>query len=313
MTTPQEPESKPRRNPWRLTLAIIVPLVVAWFITQSIRNNWLVIRAHDWTFHPGWLGLASALYLLVIVQLTDLWRRLLIAIARQRLPLGRAYRVSALANLGKYLPGKIWTVMGVIYLLRRDGYPGPATFAAAILHQAFTVLAGALFTLLTIGTDFWRGMPVIPVILGLGLSAAILYPPFFIGVLNWGLRVMRRDPVSIQLPLAQSLGLFVFYMVAWSLYGLAFWCFLRGVGIEGLPFWRVAASSCGAYLAGFLALFAPGGLGIREGVLAVLLTPLLGPGIPAAVAVLSRLWMTFAELIGLAPLLTPMGKPTESD
>ena len=98
------------------------------------------------------------------------------------------------------------------------------------------------------------------------------------------------------------------YLAAWAAYGASFWCFLRGVGLENLPFWQVAAASCGAYLAGFLALFAPGGLGVREGVLAVLLAPFMGPGIPAAVAVLSRLWMTIVELLGLAPLLTPLGR-----
>lgn len=302
----------PKRRPLRLVLSVIVPLVIVWFIARSIINNWAAINAHEWGFHGGWLALASALYLFVIVFLVQLWAGLLKAAAGRTPGLARAYRISALANLGKYLPGKVWTVMGVIYLLKKDGYSAGSTFAASMLHQAFTILAGATFALLTLGMDFWRGQQAWPAAIGFGLCLIILYPPLFTRCLNWGLRLVRREPISIRLTLPRSLLLFVLYLVAWAAYGASFWCFLRGVGLENLPFWKVAAASCGAYLVGFLALFAPGGLGVREGILAVLLAPYMGPGIPAAVAVLSRLWMTIVELVGLAPLLTPWGRQPQA-
>jgi len=145
-----------KRNPWRLVLSVLVPLVIVWFIARSIINNWAAINAHQWGFHGGWLALASGLYLFVVVFLVQLWAGLLRASAGRSPGLARAYRVSSLANLGKYLPGKVWTVMGVIYLMKKDGYSAGSTFAASMLHQAFTILTGAIFALLTLGLDLLR-------------------------------------------------------------------------------------------------------------------------------------------------------------
>jgi uncharacterized membrane protein YbhN (UPF0104 family) len=97
-------------------------------------------------------------------------------------------------------------------------------------------------------------------------------------------------------------------MMTWIVYGASFWCMLRGVGITPGGFWETIAAFSGAYLLGFLALFAPGGLGVREGALAVLLAPQIGPGLAGVIAVGSRLWMTLLELTQLIPLAFGLGR-----
>ena len=51
-------------------------------------------------------------------------------------------RVFFTANLGRYLPGKLWQVAGLAYLARGEGIPAGTATGAAILGQAFS-LAGA--------------------------------------------------------------------------------------------------------------------------------------------------------------------------
>jgi uncharacterized membrane protein YbhN (UPF0104 family) len=51
------------------------------------------------------------------------------------------------------------------------------------------------------------------------------------------------------------------------------------------------------YLAGWVAVFVPGGLGVREGVYALLLAEVVPGPVAAAVAILSRLWLTAVELL----------------
>jgi uncharacterized membrane protein YbhN (UPF0104 family) len=117
------------------------------------------------------------------------------------------------------------------------------------------------------------------------------------------LQRIGRDPVDIRLPFRRILLLFVIYIIAWVIYGSALWCLLRGVGLDAGVYWEIVASFAAAYLIGFLALFAPGGIGVREGILTLLLTPYLGTGIAALVAVVARLWLTLIELLQLTPLL----------
>jgi uncharacterized membrane protein YbhN (UPF0104 family) len=61
-----------------------------------------------------------------------------------------------------------------------------------------------------------------------------------------------------------------------------------------------------AYLIGYLAIFAPGGIGARELVLTGVLSPFIGP-IAAGVAVAARLWNLLAEaLAAIIALVIPM-------
>jgi uncharacterized membrane protein YbhN (UPF0104 family) len=85
------------------------------------------------------------------------------------------------------------------------------------------------------------------------------------------------------------------YALGWILQGLAFWTLVRGLGwditlLEGVP------AYAGAYVAGYVALFAPAGLGVRESMLVLFLGPMLGAG-AAVAALVARLWTTFVELV----------------
>jgi hypothetical protein len=71
----------------------------------------------------------------------------------------------------------------------------------------------------------------------------------------------------------------------------------------------VGPAFAAAYVLGYLALFAPAGLGVREGFLVAFLTPTLGAGGAALAAVTSRVWTTVVEVIPAAAFwLAGMGK-----
>jgi hypothetical protein len=84
------------------------------------------------------------------------------------------------------------------------------------------------------------------------------------------------------------------------LYGVAFWLFARGI----TPRATGNASSyiavyTGSYLAGYLALFAPGGVGVREAVLVIAMPKFDLASAPdaAVIAITSRLWLTILEIL----------------
>ncbi len=297
----------PRTNqairPWRVALTVLVVAVVAFFLGRSIAGQWDAVRSQPWSVNLPWLLGSGLVTWLGVVWLMFLWRSVIVLLSSRPLPFWVAYRIASLANLGKYLPGKIWSVMGLIYFLKEEGHPAPAALAATILHQAYTLVSGILFVSVVLGVGVWGTLPIAIAGAAIAVALVVLYPPVFERVLNWGLKILRRDPVVVRISFARALLLYVGYTLAWVVYGAGFWMMSKGLGIDAGPFWPVVASYCGAYLVGFLALFAPGGLGVREGVLAVMLGPHLQPGLPATVAVISRLWMTVIELFGLLPLV----------
>lgn len=308
---PIEPAARPRPSPWRIGLTVIVLAVVAYFLGKSIVSQWDVVRAQPWTIHIVWLLASALVSWLGVIWLMYLWRVVIVFLSGRPLEFWVAYRIAALANLGKYLPGKVWSVMGLIYFLTKEGHPAPAAIAATVLHQAYTIVSGVLFVSMVLGVKVWGHVPVAIVAATLAIALVILYPPIFEQLLNRGLRLMKRDPVILRISFLHAITLYAGYTVAWVIYGTGFWLMSKGLGIPAGSFWPVVASYGGAYLVGFLALFAPGGLGVREGMLAVMLGPYLPAGLPATVAVLSRLWMTLIELVGLLPLVF-IGKSNKS-
>src|SRR5207247_293216 len=133
----------------------------------------------------------------------------------------------------------------------------------------------------------------------LRLAAAALVSIATIGFLAWdrAARTVARLVGSVAqfrpLPLAavaESAGL---SLLSWVTYGVAFWLLARGLGLPGaLPVARAAGVFAVGYILGLLALFAPGGVGVREVVLIGLLTPALGGGGAVALSLASRILLT---------------------
>jgi hypothetical protein len=100
--------------------------------------------------------------------------------------------------------------------------------------------------------------------------------------------------------------------IAWIGYGAALWLLARGLlPGAGLGLMPAIAVFTASYLAGFLALFAPGGIGVREGVFILMLQGPIGIGAATALALASRVLLTVTELGAAVPfLLFPGEKPS---
>ena len=75
---------------------------------------------------------------------------------------------------------------------------------------------------------------------------------------------------------------------------------------------EVGPAFAAAYVAGYIAVFAPAGAGIREGVLVVLLQAIMAREAAVVLAVLARLWTTAAELIPAALLVVVLRRSQET-
>ena len=118
-------------------------------------------------------------------------------------------------------------------------------------------------------------------------------------LLRW---VLRRSGHTGDLPDPSGRGLLRLlpgYMLNWLVHGAAFACLSRGLGLD-IGFGVATTAFAAAYFAGYVAVFAPAGIGIRESSLAGLLTPVLGLQASLVLAALQRVWITAAELLGAA-------------
>ena len=188
----------------------------------------------------------------------------------------------------------------MVVLAQREGVEPWAATAAAIAVQAIGIgTAVAVVATATPGAES-----------GLRLMIAAALAVGTIAVLAWEFttRQIRRLVPKFEelrpIPLSILLASTALTLLGWLLYGASFWALGRGLGIANLDLPTASATFALGYVLGLLALFAPGGVGVREFTLIALLTPSIGGGAAIGLSVASRLQLTLTEAIaGLAALL----------
>ena len=206
---------------------------------------------------------------------------------------------SFLANPGKYLPGKVWTVIGRAYWLSKEGNAISECSSIAVLSQV-TSLAASIIVVLIL-TPFFLFEKKIPSIYSsffiLFFLLCLLHPKIFFKTINYLLRVFKKHEIKIYLNLNTLLSWIGLNIVTGILSGIAFFLFI--LLIANIPFadlhFLIAVYTLAGVL-GFLSFFSPGGLGVREGVLTVLLSPYIGMETAIISSIGFRLLLVFSEL-----------------
>ncbi len=267
--------------------------VVGVFIWRSLASNWSEFSAIEFEFRwrPLWIALSALVtWLTYAIQIAS-WR-IIVAGWQQRIAYREAAKVWCVANLGRYVPGKLWSVAGMVLLAQREGVAAWVAGGSAVAIQALGL--GTCVILITVTLP--------PGAFGLGLTLAALAAIATLGLLTWE-RAARRLALLLggsaqfeALPVRSVIAAGSLTLLSWATYGVAFWCLARGMGIAGLGVSTAAGVFALGYLVGLLAVIVPGGLGVRELALVGQLTPLVGSGPAIGLSLVSRLVLTLAEV-----------------
>jgi len=256
-----------------------------------------------WT--PHWpLLLASSAVLLVGYFTTGyLWGRIVAGLGGPRLPVAVSIRLFMIANLGRYVPGKLWQIAGLAALARTRGVPATTAAASAVLGQGIALASATLVGLGAVWTladgAGWRW--AVPLVL-FGTMIAGLFPPVFDAVCARWFRLAKTQPPE-ALRSRDAIGWLAIGLASWLVYATAFWLLVRSFGLDA-AFLPTASAFAAAYVLGYVMVFAPAGIGVREGALVALLSPQIGAAAAGAVALIARLWTTLVEVVPAAAFWT---------
>lgn len=274
-----------------------VGILVLAAIARYLAREWDGLSSRPWDVDWALLGIGSALVIVAYSGFVLLWRHLVSRLGG-RLSAADAHRVWYFGNLARYVPGKVLQLVGAAYLAKAKGVQPVLTLGSIVVAQLFVIVAGIAVTL---GMLPGGAFPV-PGGAATGLAVAgaltiLLVTPLFDRAHRLALRLTGRSEAYVRVPAGTRLGLLAGYLAAWVVFGLGFGLFVRAVADPLAGSLATLIGICAAgYLAGWLAVFVPGGLGVREGVYALLLAEVLPGPMAAAVAILSRLWLTGVEL-----------------
>jgi uncharacterized membrane protein YbhN (UPF0104 family) len=313
-----DPFGKSARNRLLALGKLVLAIAIIAAVGRRFYLDLLELDPSTLTVRPVWLVLSGVLYVLGLGFSVAFWVHLL-RLFGQRPSVLTAVRAYYVGQLGKYVPGKAWAL-----LLRGVLIRGPevslTVAAVTAFYEVMTTMAAGM--LLAIGISVFEP-PSIPgltwrPLFSVGLLLSLLGLPLVPAILNRlvsrvAARFQRTPSTHLSSLRTRTLAVgLVWTSGSWILMSAGLWATLQGVLIEPPELTAERGLQCTgalsvAYVAGFLAIVVPGGVGVREVILRELLAALAPAGeIALAVLVLRLVWTAADVLVAGVAYALPL-------
>lgn len=302
-----------RASRW-LRIGLLVAILG--FCSYGLAVEWPALRPAIGRLH--WYSIAGALGAAIASACCSMlaWRRLLADLGSQ-LPVKVAARVTFMAQMGKYVPGAIWSVAAQVELGRDNHVPRRRGVAALVTWIAGSIAVGLLLAAVSLplaspGIAHRYLLFFVAAIPAIGFCLA---PPILHRVLNLGLRIIRQEPLEQRVSWRGLGSALAWALLAWLMLGIQIWLLVANLARDGVHSLLIAigAAALAVALALLLIIF-PNGIGAREVILATALAPVLPHGAALAVALVARVVTTASDLTlgGIAVVLGRSAATTRS-
>lgn len=279
-------------------IVILIFLFIFAFIQRHIHE----LAGVDLHFRLQDLCLSLILYAIFSINLALLW----VYITKKnhcQIPMGRSLIYWYLSEAGKYIPSKLLLFIGRIHFYNLENRPlAPVTFSlyleiiCGLLASIFVFLIAALLVPAEIFQPF---QPY--VFLLLALLLAFGHPRLLEYALVPLCRMLKKEPLRLNVTYLEILEITGLYALNIGLLGLAFFFTVRSIyDIPASTILYMAAANALAGVAGGAALFAPSGLGVREGILTLTLSAIMPAPLAGIAALVARICSSGTELALIA-------------
>ena len=298
-------------------LKLLVVLAVFWGLHRTIGRG--LDDLSDLAWKPsqlrwGMLTLAGIVYLLGLTPAGLFWWQVLHRLGQHPgvLETLRAYFIG---HLGKYVPGKALVVILRAGMIRSErvetGVAAASVFCETLTMMAVGAFVGGAVVVLLFSDQLW----LVALAIGLMLAAGLpTIPPVFVALakLAFRLKGMRTESGTpktggqFSITALERLDYRTLAwgwggnLVGWALVGISLWLTVSATGFahsgsESRELLVCTGAAALAMVAGFASLI-PGGLGVRDAVLLVLLVPTFGQAGALVATILARLVWLVAEV-----------------
>ena len=287
----------------RRIAATVIPVASLAILLPTLWRHSSQLREYHWHISPPLLMGSYAVLFAGFMLVVFVWQ-LLLGRLGLFLRFRRAFEIWYLTNVGRYLPGKVWGVVWMIHLCEKEGIPKSKAVASGVITQLFSIatafVLGCAYLIFAKAASLKAAAHWLPVLLvSVGIFFALLISPkLCLRPVHFILRVFGKPELPFTLGLSDRMRFFGLHTLCWLVYGVSFGLFV--LSITDVPHTRLLLlipTFALAYTLGYIAVLAPSGLGVREGVMVLLLSAFLPATLAIAVAIAARLWFTVGELL----------------
>ncbi|HSX06285.1 MAG TPA: lysylphosphatidylglycerol synthase domain-containing protein [Candidatus Saccharimonadia bacterium] len=293
----------------RKIAARAVPLIF-----YSLLVLFLVLYLHSVDFsklahvHLSWwyLLLASILGVIKNYVGTFTWFVILKSLGAQELHLQKQLiYVYAKAWMGRYIPGTAPWILGKIYFAAQHGIPKQKLAVSSLLEGGLQIVTMLVFSLSLLIFDkrldvLGDSFKVLMAVVGI-IGIFVLIPTIFNRLVSLAYRTLKHKELEAEhLATGKTVSRgTMLYLADAVINGLSLFFIAKAIdpslAYHNMVFAMGAGSLAGA--ASMLAVFAPSGLGVREGIQLVLFSLIMPKELALAVTIITRLWSVGIDVI----------------
>lgn len=298
-----------------ITFYILLILFLVLYLKSVDFSKLAHLRLNWW-----YLLLASVLALVGRYLGTFTWLVILKTLGAANLRMQKQLiYVYAKAWLGRYIPGTAPWILGKIYFASQHGISKQKLAVASILEGGLQIVTLLVFSLILLGFDsrldvLGAGFKLLMIAVA-AMGIIILSPKIYNKLIVTAYKLLRHKSVAAE-HLATNQTILrggSLYLIDAIINGLSLFFIAKGV-YPALPYSDIVFATGAASLAGavsMLALFAPSGLGVREGIQLVLFALIMPKELALAVTIVTRLWGVGVDVIFFGLSRAIGGEPPE--
>lgn len=281
----------------------VVALVV-YFFSKSLSKNYHNLGDIDVSFNI-FAAVGILLFTLAVITSGILWSKLLSRLVDKKISLKDGIRVHSASWVLKYVPGQVGSLINKLTWGAKNDISKKTITTSFLYENVLTVFASIVLSIPVV----W----IFKDVLGDGLSMmiplavviplfVILYKPLFYKLLNLGMSILKRKPFKSSdfLPTKDILLYTIGYLIPRVLNGIGF-VFIASSFLDIQPYMYLGlgATFILASVVGLLAVFVPGGIGVREAVIVLFASMYMPVEQAIVLSLLARVYAIFAD-VGVA-------------
>ena len=259
-------------------LALIVIVAVGYFFYGQFKRNWDAIRSYHFAINFYYIIASIFVMTIGFLMETYIWQICMNHYLKKKLGFLESIAFVNTSNLFKYIPGRLWAYTVQISLLAKKDiakslvlYVNFVCFLCVIMVSTIYGLYYLLFYLKILP------MPISILLFGLLILVDFAIIIWNTSVINWLIikinKFFKREVQPIKIEKWLILYIQFLYLVAWIPTGIAAYFLAKGIGLDiaSSDMFALISSMSVSWIIGYITIFTPGGLGVREGIMFLML------------------------------------------
>lgn len=271
---------------------------VIFFLVKYFYDNWDAFSSLKIEPDIGVFIGAFLLYFAYKLTLASLWHYIT-KLDKASIKYGKAVTAYLYSILGKYIPGKVFMLAARIPAYERENVPVRKVTVCFLLENVCTLLGAAFLFLISllffpndVLKDYAWAVVIFIIVFFVCINPKIIN--FFLRLIG---KLLKKDDMEIPFGYIEMLKVVALFILNWLIVGAGFYLLAKSIyPVEFSQMLYVAGVYGLSAIIGIICIFAPSGLGVREGIMVLGLSLIMPEEYAVIIGVVSRLWATLAEL-----------------